>query len=455
MIADTRWVVRIRVRRAFVMVAILSMVAINLSLCRSINEDGIDVRISILGDKEIEKDGRKVFVAGVWNWINITLEERAERIGLELYRGDTKPSIRGEQNYYAWEYDGEWKTLTPYNGRDYLDEKNCTADGRNFSFRVTVEDFLSSLNLSYENWTLSISYDGGETTLPIRMEQPITGLGVSGADFNLKVEPFQATVIYGDHTFQTINKGNLPILINISYDRYQDRITTSNTGKIIYPGESLEHSIEIRAPSWRPGIVEIMGSIEGTVPDFLIPVFNETQPTIRLQPIPVTPSFIRIYVGHAGCVIREMENITFQHPESIEIFLNETKVISSYLCGEGNLTVSLEARNLSLIHVWVDDNEIDNPENITIISSPDRETEIKVEIKPIQNHTEGYLAYTIRYGEETHRYVTKVIIKEWKGNVQETAQEGKQENIFPKILLIIAILIFILYLSFSLVRGRR
>lgn len=418
---------------------------------QSAAEDGIDVTISILKNKELEKFGRKVFVTGVWNWINISFDKNISKVNITLYKGDNPPLTKNEENFYAWSYDGNWRAITTYNGNDYIDEEKCKKIGNEICFRVSTENIVED---DFENWTLSVEYDNDKTTIPVILEKPLRSLAVTGG-ITVNVEPFQTVTAYGDHYFTTINRGNLPMIINVSYNRLNDRITTSNTDVILCPGDSLRHSIEIKTQAWRPGIITIGGTVRGVVPDYIIPTFVTSQPTIQLNTaFMLSPgSLIAIIVGHSNYELEEIEegNITFQYRNEIEIYRDEEKNVTSFLCGEGNVTLSIEVKNISILGVWLDGDKISNYENITIQLNPLQENRIDVKIKALPDVDIGKIIYKLTTKNKEYSYKTVVKIKELEKN-QVTEERG---DTLPKILVGIGIIFAMSYITITYIRGRK
>jgi len=445
-------VVRIKlIKEVVFLLSICTLIAQVLSSPIVRSKDDIDVTISILGNKEIEKSGRKVFVTGVWNWINVTLNENVSTLNITIYKGETPPPKRSRDNFYGWSYDDGWKAIENYDGFGYIDTVNSIRIGNKFCFRVTTDNFLRN---DSENWTLSVEYNGNEYRIPILMEKPTGGLGVSGG-ITVRVEPFQTVTAYGEHYFTTINNGNLPLTINVSYDKLNDRITTSNINRILLPDEKLQHKIEIRTQAWRPGIMRIGGTITGIVPDEIIPVFNVSHPTIQLNTAFSFPlqDLITIIVGHSDYELEEIEegNVTFQHKKEVEMYQNEEKNITSMLCGRGNVTLSIQVENLSVLGVWLNGKDVENYSNIEIELDPLREDKIEVKVKPLQGVKYAEITYFLSRGNETHTYKTSIIIKE---KIEEKKEE-KKENILPKLLVGIGLIISLLYILMVYLRGRR
>ena len=381
-----------------------------LSISSSTVEGGdVDVKISVMGNKELNKFGRKVFIMGVWNWVNLSFRSNTDRIEIALYKGDSIPVNKNSNNYYSWSYDNGWNSLSIYNGNGYLDKENCKKVGNNFSFRVTTDSLVKE---DFDNWTLSVNND--EMKIPVILESPIRDLAVTSADYNLRVDPFQEDIIYVDHNFITINNGNLPIRVNVSYDMFGDRITTSNMEKLLYPNETLEHSIKIKTLSWRPGRIQIKGAIEGLVPSSIIPSFIESQPTIQLNtaymasPFP----FIMLVVGHSNYEIKEIKNsdITFQYKKEIKMSYGEIENITYYLCGNGEINMSIYGENITILNIKIGNNTVENISKFNVQSTNRSEVPITIQLDATRPNTTGYVFYTIWFNNHVYNYSTAISI---------------------------------------------
>jgi len=451
-------VVRINLNRRAILFSVSIVAVLFLALYNTCmlsaesKEDEITVTISIMGDKEIKKFGRKVFVTGIWNWINISFDKEVSEVNLSLYKGDTPPLTRDKKSFYAWRYSNGWEAVTVYDGNEYIDKDNCKKIGSKFCFRVTTEDFLEN---SSENWTLKVKYDNEEKNISILMEKPMGGLAVTGG-ITVRVEPFQIVTAYGEHYFTTINSGNVPMSIDVSYDAPNDSITTSNTNVILLPGEELHHSVEIKTQAWKPGIIKIGGVITGVIPDDIIPIFNVSQATVRLDTAFSFPwdDLITIIVGHSDYELHEIEKegkLTFQCKKEVEIYSDEEKNITSYLCGEGNVSLSIQSENLSILGLWLDGNKMNKYSNITIQLDPSKESKVDIEVKVSEGAKNAKLIYILERGEEVYTYHTNFIVKE---KPKETKPVEK-ENILPKILIGMGIIISLTYIIVTYLRGRK
>jgi len=93
------------------------------------------------------------FVAGVYQYLDVTLSNEHDKICIIAFNGDTEPEpgTRSEKNYYRWEYDnGEWKDASGYNDL-YIDSSHCSKQSATYTFFLRI-----SQNANPGTWTIKI-----------------------------------------------------------------------------------------------------------------------------------------------------------------------------------------------------------------------------------------------------------------------------------------------------------
>ena len=126
-------------------------------------ENNTSVKINMIKEKTETRFNNPIIVAGIWHYINITLENNEpQELILKLYKGDSMPTIgeRNATNYYEWKYDinsqTSWIDLIEYDGRKYMNIDNCSENDDTYNFCVGIKDTLPGVPYYYENWTLDI-----------------------------------------------------------------------------------------------------------------------------------------------------------------------------------------------------------------------------------------------------------------------------------------------------------
>ena len=105
--------------------------------------------------------GDSIFVAGVFQYLDVTLPTEHEKICVMAFNGDTEPETqsRSEQNYYQWEYDnGIWKDTSGYDS-SFIDPSQCTLDNATYSFCLRI-----SQKANPGSWTIKILVDDKEVS---------------------------------------------------------------------------------------------------------------------------------------------------------------------------------------------------------------------------------------------------------------------------------------------------
>jgi len=415
------------------------------------------VHISLPGEQQRERFGRTVFVASVWNFVNISIGELSfNEIKVLLYKGSSIPIDKDETNYYEWSFDGlNWRDLVDYGTVEHIDTERCKYEDGVVSFCVATDNFIQNINptmADYENWSLSIKVDNNTVvTIPVVVEEPYTSLAATRYDYFLRVDPFTVTTLSPDQRFLTENKGNLPLLITINYTKFGDRITTSNFNVILHPYDTLEHDMAIVTDAWRPGKVTVGGTVSGTIPEYILPTSKESQLTIELTPAPqLSPvPYIEITVGHGGYEIEEIgEEVTFQYKKHIEAETGEKFDVVAYLCGNANVTISLSTMNISIESVLFNGSEMKEFSNISASITNSTEYPLVVSLIAPDQPTEALLTYEIKVGETVKTYTTTITIKE------KTTEESQENPLFSRIIIGISIIVAIAYAIYMYVKRR-
>ncbi|MCD6237654.1 MAG: hypothetical protein J7K13_06880 [Thermoplasmata archaeon] len=413
-----------------------------------------EINIHMPMESERYRFNNRAWVAGIWHYVNITLNESSSpsKVTLILYKGNSIPAIKNETTYYSWEYDGtEWRDDREYGGISFIDPSKCKIAGNSYSFYIGTSSFVKNRNpdsIDYENWTLAIKVDNVElTSIPVVMEEATSSISVSRADYTLRCEPFTETTLKSSQKFLTTNTGNVPLRIFVSYNKLDSRINTSNFNTILHAGEKLEHSIEVETTKWQPGFVSISGTIEATAL-YVIPTgFISFDTSLTVANVPN----IVIAVGHADYEIEEISNgrITFQYDKNIEMNYGERKNITAYICGDGDITVSITNTNTTILNVWSGEELIENIQHFVIHSTNSSEHPIIVQLQANKPNVTAYLIYTIQMGNESHIYTTTIKIG------PEQKVEKKQDNSMLYIIVGMALAGVIGYVAYNQIKYRR
>ncbi|HEC94693.1 MAG TPA: hypothetical protein ENI45_01855, partial [Thermoplasmatales archaeon] len=380
-------------------------------------ENVVGVVVHIPGEQERERFNEKVMVTGLWHYVNVTLDETVNpsRVALVMYKGDAAPLEKTEETYYSWEYDGGvWRDNMGYGGDSYtyIDETKCARIGSTYVFYVATDDFVSNEDpdvVDHENWTLAVKVDDEEIfSTPVVMEEPVAGVGVTRADFTLSIEPFTQTVLKPVQEFVTTNTGNVPLYLSVSYGKYDDLITTSNVNITLHPGETLSHSVEVATREWRPGYLSISGRLSADAM-YVVPTgFISFETSYTFEKVPR----VVIQVGHSNYELEELESteITFQYKKNVEMDYGETRNITAYVCGEGNVTLSIVNSNITLLNVWSNGVPVEDVQNFMVHSTSTSEHLVVVQLQATKPNVTAYLTYTLDVDGALYTYTTVITV---------------------------------------------
>ncbi|RLF26524.1 MAG: hypothetical protein DRN01_04550 [Thermoplasmata archaeon] len=361
-----------------------------------------------------------VVVAGRWQCINITLNETVDKLTVSLYKGETPPpaNVRNETSYYSWRYEapGSWTALHNYGADSYLNKSLCNQQGKVYCFCVGVSQDAIPTGEEWINWTLQITSRGEEVfSQKIVIEKPETGIEPKTGTLVFQVEPF--TIANLSSSFGIHNIGNTPVKIKqVSYNKLIDRIATSNQGAILPVDGASTHNVTIVTKKWPPGRIIIEGTTTAS-PLYWFPYGGITYTSSVQIPVPQ----IYIYVGHSDYELEEIKkgDITFQYKRNIKMVCGETKNVTSYICGNGNISFSLSSTNLTLLGVWYDGKKIGDPTSFIVRSTNTSEHPLVAKIAAQKPNVTGYIHYRLNFNGQTNSYTTTV-------QVEETFSEKKQ-----------------------------
>ncbi len=102
-----------------------------------------------------------VFIAGVFQQLDITLLSEPKRICVIAYNGLTEPEPqnRSETTYYQWVYDhGTWNDASGYDS-SYMNSSGCSVENTTYSFCIKIYQEAKP-----GRWTFKILVDDTETT---------------------------------------------------------------------------------------------------------------------------------------------------------------------------------------------------------------------------------------------------------------------------------------------------
>ena len=425
-------------------------------------DDDVTVNIYMLGEDARTRFGNPVIVAGIWHYINVTLENQvSQELILKFYMGGSMPAIweRDEANYYEWRYTAsnqEWTDINEYGGYSYINDTNCQKMGDIHSFCVGVKDTLPDIADYYENWTLEIYKNNDADKLyseNVVLEKPMVGLAKTHADvIKFNVDPFTEMDVKGDDYFIIGNTGNIPLDIAVVYGAYNDVIEVTDSGKKLSPYTTFNHYVTLHSGSWKPGILKIPGTegSTGSIPSSL--VITTAVITFEITTI-INAADLEVYIGHSNYTIEEIPgtHIVFQHEKQLEMNEGQIRDITVYISGEGNATLDISGDevNVAVLKITSEDQE-GTP--LIITSTNTSEYAVTIRVEALRENKVGVINYELEVDGEIQTFSTQITIG--PPLQQETSEEI---NIPPTTIIIALCIIFVIgYMIFAQIRhGRR
>jgi len=414
-------------------------------------DDAVSIEVHIIGEKTQTRFGGPVIVASIWHHINVTLENQDfQKLSLKFFNGDFIPTEgeRNATNYYEWKYDESiqalWKDEMEYEGRSYLNSGNCRKNNDVYSFCIGIKDtFPPEIPYYYENWTLEVCKDENKLfSKSVVVEKPTVGLAKSHADLiKFNVVPFTETVVVGDDSFKIENTGNIPLNISIDYDVDDNIIEVTDSNIILSPYSGSLHNVTLHSKSWKPGIIEIEGTISGKIPgSYIITTANFT----LTSALGTSPADLKIFVGQNNYEIYEMpEGIVFQYEKNLEMNEGEIRDITVYISGSGVATLDIwsDEKNITILKIS-SKNQEGTPQ--TVISTDTSECIITVKIEAIRENKIGFLYYALETGGENQTFMTQINVE------APSSQTGEQASNTVPIMVIIAIVCIFLVIGYMI-----
>jgi len=421
-------------------------------------DDNVTVNIHMLGEDARTSFGNPVIVAGIWHYIDVTLEDQdLQELILKFFRVDSMPAIliRDATKYYEWKYNANtqvWADEKKYEGYFYINDTNCQKTGNVYSFCVGVKDTLPNIKNYYENWTLEISKDGDQLySENVVLEKPEIGLSKTHDDtIKFNVDPFtEIDVSNEDEYFIIENMGNIPLNITIDYGTYNDIVEVTDSGKTLSPDNTFNHYVTLHSRSWKPGILKIPGVTRGALPSSLI---------ITTAAITLETKFIEnaagleISVGHSNYTIEEIPgtHIVFQYEETLEMNEGQIRDIIVYISGEGQVTLDIwdDEENVEILKVTSKDQE-GTP--LTIASTNTSEYVVTIRVEALRENKVGIIYYNLEVDGEIQSFSTQITI-----GPPLSQQETFGSNIPTTTIIVALCIIFVIvYMIYAQIRHRR
>jgi hypothetical protein len=418
--------------------------------------DDVSLSIQMLQGEQQTRFNKPVFIAGIWQYVNITMNQILDELSLRFYKGMTLTTgNKNETNYYEWKYDKNnitvWTDVSGY-GIEYIKQDSCFKNNTMYSFCIGIKDTMPNIVDYFENWTVEVLKDGTIVhSESIVVEKPKTGISLSKpSSIIFHVDPFTVMDAQGDNFFKIGNIGNIPQYVTIDYEKYND-IEITGLNKKFSPNDITTHYVIVHSKSWPPGIKKINVQLNGSYPQSYFVDMNATV-TLYTSFIIDVPQLV-IYVGHSNNKIDEIQGtgITFQYLEKLNMYEGEIKDISAYISGNGTVTVDVWAdeKNISALKLYDGTTETHSP--ISFTSTNTSERTIVVTVKALSEGTTGVLHYRVSSNNVTKLYTTQITIGP---PVSRNKEISTNPSSIMQIIVIIVILLVVIYMVFLYVKNR-
>jgi hypothetical protein len=424
-------------------------------LPQGVYANDVSLSVSMLQGEHQTRFTKPVLVAGIWHYMNITINQTIDELSLRLYKGAVLPTNKNDTNYYEWRYEKNsanvWNDVSGY-PIQYIKQEACTKINNLYSFCIGIIDAMPNIVDYYENWTINVIAD--KTTLDtvgLVVEKPKTGVSLSKpSNINFYVDPFTMMDVQGDNFFKIGNIGNIPLYVDYDREKYSEIEFTDINHKFLSDEISPEYVL-VHSKKWPPGIKKIDMQLNGSYPQSY---FVDTNATVTLYSSFVidVPELV-IYVGHSNYRIDELQGtgITFQYLERLTMSEGEIRNINAYVSGNAAVTVAVSAdgTNISLLKLYDNTTETHSP--LSFLSTNTSERTITATIQALGEGKTGILTYTVTSSGTSKIYTTRITIGPPASTGEETTPNS---GLLMQIIVVIVVLLVVIYMILSYVRKR-
>src|SRR2546422_2708140 len=245
-----------------------------------------------------------VLVAGIWQEIDVNLTAApSQNVTLQAFLPGGTPV--GPANTYAWDFNpvtGGW-TDPLYNA--FIRTDLSYESGPLVVFVVGV-DADATVGL----WTLTASVGGttaASETIEVRAAQ--VSYGLSTPEFTFRVDPFtsaQASSQTGNVYLRTINQGNVPLGMMVTFDTLQSAFSVVNPSNVAHLGSDARYFLALSLGPLPPQVITVTARTNVT-PLYVVPSAGAS----RIVAVVQQPLSITVGVGHSRHAIQTNGNVGF------------------------------------------------------------------------------------------------------------------------------------------------
>ena len=344
-----------------------------------------DLSLHMVGEAPQFDGTTPILVAGIWHEIDVNLTAApAQNVTLQALLPGGTPI--GPANTYAWDFNpvtGSW-TDSLYNA--FIRADLSYGSGSLVVFVVGVD-----ADATVGIWTLTASV-GGTTAASetIEVQGAQVSYGLSTPDFTFRVDPFtsaQASSQTGNVYVRTINQGNVPLGMLVSFDTLQSAFSVVNPSNVAHLGSDARYFLALSLGPLPPQVITVTARTNVT-PLYVVPSAGAS----RIVAVVQQPFAITVEVGHSGYAIQTIGNVVFQTLATVKATYASLTTWQVYLTGAQNVTLDVAATGVRLKGVFSGTQALAFPAPLTL--APTAELPLTVQIE-VPNAGAGSVTFTI------------------------------------------------------------
>src|SRR2546426_6135419 len=332
-----------------------------------------DLSLHMLGEAPQFNGPIPVLVAGIWHEIDVNLmAPPAQNVTLQAFLPGGSPV--GPANTYAWEYNpvtGSWADPL-YNA--FLRTDLSYESGPLVVFVVGV-DADATVGL----WTLTASV-GGTTAASqtIEVQAAQVSYGLSTPEFTFRVDPFtsaQASSQTGNVYLRTINQGNVPLGMLVSFDTLQSAFSVVNPSNVAHLGSDARYFLALSLGPLPPQVITVTARTNVT-PLYVVPSAGAS----RIVAVGQQTFAITVEVGHSGYAIQTIGNVVFQTLATVKATYASLTTWQVYLTGAQNVTLDVAATGVRLKGGFSGSQALAFPAPLTLAPTTELPLTVQIEV---------------------------------------------------------------------------
>ncbi|MFH0816645.1 MAG: hypothetical protein V1934_07510, partial [Methanobacteriota archaeon] len=193
-----------------------------------------------------------------------------------------------------------------------------------------------------------------------------SGHTLESSDFIFNVPEYRESELSSfsnGQKFILTNQKNVPLGVNITFSNLTERFSVTNFSNVIHIADKTQHYILLHTGNWSPSIIKVDGIIT-TKALHMIPtnssfgIFQTLQEIINVE--------IRVGVNPFDYGVVFINGIIAQYEISLSANYNQIVSVPLKLIGTGDVTISPESVNASILSVEYDSVYSNSPVNLTL-----------------------------------------------------------------------------------------